>query len=325
MSSFIDEVQFTVLSGDGGSGSASFRREKYVPRGGPDGGDGGRGGDVVFITQCNLSTLSHLRGRTILKARRGDNGRSRRMHGKDGDDVLIRIPPGTRISDAVTGEHLHDFSSKMAGEQWICLQGGQGGRGNWHFKSSRNQSPSYAQDGRPGDSRKLALELALIADVGLVGLPNSGKSSLINAVTAAKSKVGAYPFTTRTPHLGVLGRGNREIVIADIPGLIKGASEGIGLGLQFLRHVSRAESLAFLTDLGEPDPAEAVQSLIEEIESYDSTMMSKQRIIVGTKTDLDEDGKKLAALKDSFFNDTVFGISVYSRDGLDCLVDALLK
>ena len=325
MSAFVDEARFEVVSGSGGAGSASFRREKYVPRGGPDGGDGGKGGDIVFITRRNLSTLAHLRGKTVFKAQPGENGRRRRMHGKNGDDTIIYVPPGTRISDAVSGERLHDFASKAEGERWVGFKGGQGGLGNWHFKNSRSRSPKYAQDGRSGTSRSLALELALIADIGLIGLPSSGKSSLINAMTAANSKVGAYPFTTKVPHLGVLRRGDREAVIADIPGLIRGASEGVGLGFQFLRHIGRAKTLAYLTDLGEPNPAAAILSLETELYSYDLAMRSKKRIIIGTKTDLDEDGGKFSALKAAFPGDLVFSTSVYTRDGLDNLMDALTR
>lgn len=325
MSVFVDEARFEVLSGDGGAGSVSFRREKYVPMGGPDGGDGGKGGDVLFITKRNLSTLSHLRGKPFIRARNGEKGRGSRMHGKNGEDAIIHVPPGTRISDAGTGEHLHDFSQDIEGEQWLCLSGGRGGQGNWHFRSSRNQSPRYAQDGEPGSSLFLALELALIADIGLVGFPCAGKSSLINAITSAQSKVAAYPFTTKIPHLGVLRRGDTEVVLADIPGLIEGASEGIGLGFQFLRHVGRATSLAYLSDLGEPQPSDAIITLEKELCTYDASMNQKKRIIIGTKTDLDEDGRKLQELKHSFPKDTVLGISVYTRSGLNTLIDALLE
>ncbi len=325
MSSFVDETRFEVFSGDGGAGSASFRREKYVPMGGPDGGDGGKGGDVIFITRRNLSTLAHLRRKHILKANHGEPGRGRKMHGKSGDDLTIYVPPGTVIRHTETGDTLRDFSSDIEGETWVCLKGGIGGLGNWHFRTSRNQKPTYSQDGKPGSSLNLSLELALIADIGLVGLPSAGKSSLINALTAANSKVGAYPFTTKIPSLGVLRRVDTEVVIADIPGLIEGASNGAGLGYQFLRHIRRSGSLAFITDLGEEDPGHAVRILEEELKKFDEHLPDKQRIIVGSKTDLDESGEKLSMLKSALPNEKVLGVSVYTRDGMNELIDSFIE
>ena len=325
MSAFVDETRFEVLSGDGGAGSASFRREKYVPRGGPDGGDGGKGGDVIFITRRNLSTLAHLRGKHILKAKHGESGKGRKMHGKNGTDLIIPVPPGTVIRDTESGEVLHDFSSNLEGEQWVFLQGGIGGLGNWHFRTSRNQKPTYSQDGKPGSGRDVSLELALIADIGLVGLPSAGKSSLINALTAANSKVGAYPFTTKIPSLGVLRRAETEVVIADIPGLIEGASDGAGLGHKFLRHIGRSGSLAFITDLGEDNPEHAVRVLEEELRKFDSHLPDKRRIIVGSKTDLDESGEKLKALSEAFPGEKVLGVSVYTREGVNDLIDAFIE
>ncbi|RKX69139.1 MAG: GTPase ObgE [Spirochaetes bacterium] len=325
MSAFVDETRFEVLSGDGGAGSASFRREKYVPLGGPDGGDGGTGGDVVFITRRNLSTLAHLRGKHVLKAKHGEPGKGRKMHGKNGEDLIIPVPPGTVIRHIETGDTLRDFSSDIEGESWVCLKGGIGGLGNWHFRTSRNQKPTYSQDGKPGSNLNISLELALIADIGLVGLPSAGKSSLINALTAANSKVGAYPFTTKIPSLGVLRRVDTEVVIADIPGLIKGASEGVGLGHKFLRHIRRSGSLAFITDLGEEDPENAVRILEEELKKFDEHLPDKRRIIVGSKTDLDESGEKLSALKSAFPGEKVLGISVYTREGLSELIDSFIE
>jgi GTP-binding protein len=324
MSAFVDETRFEVHSGDGGSGSISFRREKYVPRGGPDGGDGGKGGDVIFETRRNLATLAHLRGKHILKAQNGEYGKGKKRHGKDGDDLVIFVPPGTRIINNENKEVLFDFQQDIEGERWCCLKGGRGGQGNWHFRTSRNQKPTYAQDGKPGAMLDLSLELALIGDIGLVGLPSAGKSSLINAVTSANSKVGAYPFTTKVPNLGVLRKGDSEVVIADIPGLIEGAAEGVGLGHKFLRHVSRSASLAFLTDLGDEDPAEAVRVLSGELEKFDKDLLSKKRIIIGTKTDLDEDGSKLEALKEAYPDDLVIGVSMFDRDGIEKMIDAFI-
>ena len=300
MSAFVDETRFEVRSGDGGAGSISFRREKYVPRGGPDGGDGGQGGDVVFVTKKNLATLAHLRVKSVLKAQHGEKGRPRRMHGKNGEDLVILVPPGTIIRDAESGESLRDFPKNIEDERWVCLKGGEGGLGNWHFRTSRNRSPKYAQHGHPGSFRSLTLELSLIADIGLVGLPSAGKSSLLNAVSSAHSKVGSYPFTTRVPHLGVLRRRETEVVLVDIPGLIRGASDGAGLGHRFLRHIGRAFSLAFLTDLGEQDPLGPIQSLEAELRAWDPVLPDKKRIIVGTKSDLDDTGERLAALRSAF-------------------------
>ncbi|PIE04387.1 MAG: GTPase ObgE [Spirochaetales bacterium] len=325
MSAFVDETRFTVHSGDGGAGSRSFRREKYVPRGGPDGGDGGRGGNVVFETRRNLSTLAHLRGKTAFRAQNGEPGRGRRMHGRDGSDMLIPVPPGTRILQSSTGRVLHDFSRNSEGEQWVCLEGGIGGLGNWHFRSARNQKPEYAQEGKPGASLEISLELALIGDIGLVGMPSAGKSSLINALTAAQSKVGAYPFTTKIPHLGVLRRGETEVVIVDIPGLIEGASEGAGLGHKFLRHVGRSASLAIMTDLGEDNPVEAVELLLEELKNFNEELLEKDFLIIGSKTDLDETGEKLKLLKQAYPGRPVLGISVFSRQGMDALTDIFLQ
>ncbi len=316
MSAFVDETSFDIRSGDGGAGSSHFRREKYVPRGGPDGGDGGKGGDVVFVTRRNLATLAHLRGKPVQKAQNGEPGRGRKKHGRNGEDLVIPVPPGTRISDAVTGNMLHDFPENIEGETWVCLQGGKGGLGNWHFRTSRNQAPVYSQDGLPGVERKLSIELSLIADIGLVGLPSAGKSSLVNALTAANSKVGAYPFTTKVPHLGVLRRGDSEVVIADIPGLIEGASHGAGLGYQFLKHISRAASLCYLTDLGEADPTKAVHLLEDELRAYDPQLVeNKERMIVGTKLDLRSD----------FAGETVIGVSVFTREGLEKIINAFIE
>jgi GTP-binding protein len=325
MSAFVDETRLEVRSGDGGSGSASFRREKYVPRGGPDGGDGGKGGDVIFLTRRNLATLAHIRRQTFFKAQHGENGKGRKMHGKNGDDLIILVPPGTIITDSETDEVLHDFPKNTEGELWTCLSGGRGGLGNWHFRTSRNQSPTYSQDGKPGAIRQISLELALIADLGLVGMPSAGKSSLINELTAAKSKVGAYPFTTKIPNLGVLRRGEYEVVIADIPGLIEGASDGAGLGHKFLRHIKRSASLVYMTDLGEEDPIHAVKVLEEELIKFDPHLSEKRRLIIGSKTDLDESGEKLAALKSAFPKDKVMGASIYTRDGLSELTDAFIE
>lgn len=325
MSAFVDETRIEVRSGDGGAGSTSFRREKYVPRGGPDGGDGGRGGNIVFLTRANLATLAHLRGNPVFRARHGERGRRRRMHGGNGEDLTISVPPGTTIRCAESGEILHDFPKNREGERWLCLSGGRGGLGNRHFRSSRNLSPSYAQEGCPGSSLTLSLELSLIADIGLIGPPGAGKSSLLNALTSARSKVGAYPFTTKIPHLGVLRAGDAEVVLADIPGLVRGASGGAGLGHRFLRHIGRAASLAFLADLGEERPERGIAALESELGAYDPGLLAKKRILIGTKSDLDENGEHFRALQSAFPGEDVYSVCVFSRRGLDELAGEFLR
>ncbi|HSV57081.1 MAG TPA: GTPase ObgE, partial [Magnetospirillaceae bacterium] len=247
MIKFADEATITVFSGSGGNGCIAFRREKYVPRGGPFGGDGGRGGDVIFEVRHNLRTLSHLRYRRIYRARNGMDGTSKNMHGADGDDVVVPVPPGTRVKDAETGEILRDFSLDEG--NWIFLRGGNGGWGNTRFKSSTNQAPRIALPGKPGAVARLLVELHLLADIGFVGLPNAGKSSLLDHFTNARPKIAPYPFTTKIPNLGVLTVDDRDIILADIPGIIEGAHDGHGLGIRFLKHISRSGALAFLVDL----------------------------------------------------------------------------
>lgn len=325
MSAFVDETQIEVRSGDGGAGGRSFRREKYVSRGCPDGGDGGRGGSIVFITRANLATLAHLRGTRVFRARHGENGRRRRMHGRSGEDLTIAVPPGTVIRAAESGEALHDFPKNRGGDGWVCLEGGRGGRGNRHFRSSRNRSPSYAQDGCPGSSLTLNLELSLIADIGFIGPPGAGKSSLLNALTSARSKVGAYPFTTRIPHLGVLRGGDAEVVLADIPGLVHGASDGAGLGHRFLRHIGRAASLAFLADLGEEHPEDSIAALEAELATYDPVLLKKKRILVASKSDLDENSEHFRNLQSAFAGEPIYRVCVFNRRGLDELADEFLR
>jgi len=325
MSSFVDETRLKVRSGDGGSGSVSFRREKYVARGGPDGGDGGKGGDVVFVSRRNLATLAHIRRRVFYEAKNGSPGGRRRMRGKDGSSLIIFVPPGTRIMDVSTREMLYDFDKESEGEEWVFLAGGHGGLGNWHFRTSKNQAPIYAQPGKPGFLREISLELLLIADIGLVGMPNAGKSSLINALTSAKSKVASYPFTTKVPCLGVLRRGEQERIIADIPGLIEGASRGTGLGYRFLRHISRSACLVYMSDLGDVDPIHALRTLKRELELFDPGLLKKPSIIVGSKTDLDESGAKLDSLARAFPDSEVMGVSVFSLEKLSNFRDRLFK
>jgi GTP-binding protein len=319
---FVDEALIEVASGDGGPGSVHFRREKFIPKGGPDGGDGGDGGSVRFVARPNLKTLSHLATQRVFRAENGRPGAGQRRHGRDGRDVEIALPPGTLIKDAESGRLLADLSA--SGQSWLFLQGGRGGKGNWHFRTPTRQAPRYAQKGLPGASRRLRVELNLIADVGLVGQPNAGKSTLLAALTNARPKVAPYPFTTRTPYLGVLRSGDTELLLADIPGIIAGASQGAGLGLRFLKHVNRTRALAFLVDLGEAEPGAALQVLRSELAAYDPALLARPRLVVGTKLDLPDSGERLRELQRAAEGERVLGISAWSGQGLDDLARALV-
>jgi GTPase len=315
MVKFADEVAIEVSSGKGGNGCVAFRREKYVPKGGPAGGDGGRGGDVVFRLKRNLRTLAHLRFKRSLKAQNGEDGMGRNMHGKDGEDLIVMVPPGTRIIDADSGEILKDFGAE--GEEWTFLEGGKGGWGNTHFKNSVNQAPMYAHPGKPGTKAKVRIELSIIADIGFVGFPNAGKSSLLDAFSNARPKIAPYPFTTKIPNLGVLTVDDRDIVLADIPGIIEGAHEGAGLGIRFLKHISRTAALAFLVDCSESEPEKAFPILLEELSSFSAELAAKPRIVIGTKLDLEESAEGFERLKAALSGERVIGISVFSRNGLE--------
>jgi GTP-binding protein len=320
---FVDEAQIEVSSGDGGPGSVHFRREKFIPKGGPDGGDGGDGGSVRFLVHQNLKTLSHLAMQRVFRAESGRPGAGNRKHGRDGRDVEIALPPGTLVKDAESGRLLADLSAN--GESWLFLQGGRGGKGNWHFRSPTRQAPRYAQKGLPGSTRRLAVELNLIADVGLVGQPNAGKSTLLAALTNARPKIAPYPFTTRSPYIGVMRNGDSELIIADIPGIIEGASTGAGLGLRFLKHVNRTRALAFLVDLGDAEPGAALEVLRRELGAYDPALLSRPRLVVGTKLDLPESGGRLRELEAATEGERVLGISVWNRQGLEELARALAE
>ncbi len=315
MTGFADETYIDVSSGKGGDGCVSFRREKYVPKGGPDGGDGGRGGDVIFIVKDNLKTLMHLRNKRVYKAENGRPGMGRRRHGRDGKDTVIEVPPGTLIKDAETGEIIKDLT--QLDESWKALKGGSGGNGNWHYKSSVKQTPRYAQPGAPGEERRYHIELNVIADAGLVGFPNAGKSSLLKKITNADPRVGAYAFTTKIPNLGVLNLGYGHAVIADIPGIIEGASAGAGLGIKFLKHIARTSVLVFMIDLSSDNYLEAFEKLLGELREFSAELAGKKRIIAGTKLDLDGTSERLAELKEKYPDEDVIGISVYSNTGMD--------
>jgi len=331
MQKFADEALIEVSSGKGGNGCVAFHREKYVPKGGPSGGDGGRGGDVIFAIRDNLRTLSHLRYQHSFQAENGHDGEGRGKNGRNGEDVIVALPPGAVLKDPNTGKIIRDF--EKAGENFTFLKGGNGGWGNIHFKSSVNQAPRKALPGKPGIFCRLKVELQIIADVGLVGFPNAGKSSLLDKYTNARPKIAPYPFTTKIPNLGVLtlGRGkwaggnhhngisheSRDIIIADIPGLIEGASGGAGLGHRFLKHISRTAVLLFLIDLSAPGYLEAFDILYRELNDFSPALTSKKRLLCGSKCDLEGTSESLEKLKAKYPAEKVIGISVFSGLGLE--------
>lgn len=283
---FADYAKIYVTAGNGGAGMAHFRREKYVPRGGPDGGDGGKGGDVILVGNEQLNTLLDLRYRKYVKAEHGKDGHTSRKTGRDGKDETLQVPLGTVVYDADTKERLGEITEHQ--EKLLVAAGGQGGLGNWHFKSATNQTPQHAQEGREGEERAIELELKLIADVGLVGFPNAGKSTLLSALSEARPKVGAYPFTTLEPNLGVVTFNDyRSFVMADIPGIIEDAHEGKGLGIQFLRHIERNNILLFLVGCDE-DIEGQYRALLHELKEYREDLLDKPRILAITKLDLKE-------------------------------------
>jgi GTP-binding protein len=324
---FADEALIEVSSGKGGNGCVAFRREKYVPRGGPSGGDGGRGGDVLFEIRRNLRTLTHLRYKQSFKAENGRDGEGSQRFGRNGEDVVVQVPPGTVLCDAETGGIIRDFGKEEG--RFLFLKGGNGGWGNVHFKSSVNQAPRKALPGKPGETRQLRVELRIIADIGLLGFPNAGKSSLLEKFTNARPKIAPYPFTTKIPNLGVLTLGagriedERDIVLADIPGIIEGASGGAGLGIRFLKHVSRTAGLLFLIDLGEASYSNAFDILYNELKSFSPDLIKKKRILVGTKTDLEGTGGRLGELREKYPEEKVLGISVFSGEGIPELAKAI--
>jgi GTP-binding protein len=300
---FIDEVVILVKAGDGGNGILAFRREKFVPKGGPSGGDGGRGGDVVMVASQHYNTLLHFRFNPEHKAPRGRHGEGSNKKGRDGNDIEIATPVGTIVYDAQTGDVLHDFT--VAGDKYVVAKGGRGGRGNARFTSSTHQAPTEHEDGKPGEERRLRLELKLLADVGLVGFPNAGKSTLISRISAARPKIADYPFTTLEPNLGVATAGTgdddfRTFVVADIPGLIEGAHEGHGLGIQFLRHVERTRLLVHLVDVSELSgrkPVDDFNIVMKDLASFSEELVGKPMILVATKLDAAQDPKRISSLR----------------------------
>ncbi len=324
---FIDEARITVQSGNGGAGCVSFRREKYIPKGGPDGGDGGRGGDVVFKATTTKRTLYHLQFNQRFKAPNGGGGQGQNRTGKGGEPLIIELPPGTLIRDADTGDLLKDLVDPD--EVFVVAQGGRGGQGNTRFKSATNRTPRFAQPGEPGHTRNLHLELKLLADVGVVGLPNAGKSTLVSALSAARPKIADYPFTTLTPHLGVVKSPYREpFIVADIPGLIEGAHAGTGLGIRFLRHVERTRILVHLVDVAAIDPDRPLKSLDtvnRELSRYSQALARKPQLVVLNKMDVAwaEDAAALFTL--AYGTDDLIRISAAAGQGLDRLTTALCQ
>ncbi len=318
---FIDEATITVQSGDGGRGCLSFRREKFVPRGGPDGGDGGKGGDVVLVTSHRKRTLQQFRFKRQFKAANGGHGQGSQKTGRNGADLILEIPPGTLILDADTGMLITDMA--RADERFILARGGRGGLGNTRFKSSTNRAPRHAQPGEPGTCLKIKLELKLLADVGIIGLPNAGKSTLVRAISAARPKTADYPFTTLNPHLGVVRTEWAEpFVVADIPGLIDGAHQGAGLGHRFLKHIERTRILVHLIDADGIDPEQplaALETVNRELALYKASLGGKPQIVVLSKMDRPGAEQKAACFRNALPDREILLISAQNAEGLDQL------
>ena len=326
---FIDEVRIQVKAGDGGNGCLAFRREKYVPRGGPSGGDGGRGGDVTLVADEHENTLLKFRFNPEHKAERGRHGEGSNRTGAEGRSIDVDVPIGTVVYDEETGEKLHDFTQD--GERFLVARGGRGGRGNARFATSTHQAPTEHEPGRPGQERRLRLELKLLADVGLVGFPNAGKSTLISRISAARPKIADYPFTTLEPNLGVAQLPDyRSFVVADIPGLIEGAHLGHGLGIQFLRHIERTRLLAHLVDVSEMsgrDPVEDFEIVMRELASFSDELAAKPMIVVATKMDAAQDPDRVASLRNLARNRGLdyFEISSATGQGVEALKLAMAE
>ncbi|MBL7179110.1 MAG: GTPase ObgE [Desulfobacterales bacterium] len=324
---FIDEAIITVHSGNGGRGCVSFRREKFIPRGGPDGGDGGKGGDIVLVATNRKRTLYQFQFQTQFKAKNGSHGQGNQKTGKSGQDLVIEIPPGTVVIDADSGQILKDFV--QPGERFVLAKGGRGGQGNTRFKSSTHRTPRFAQPGEPGETRKLRLELKLLADVGIVGLPNAGKSTLITAISSAHPKIGDYPFTTLTPSLGVVKTDWGEpFVVADIPGLIEGAHKGAGLGIRFLRHIERTRILIHLIDaatIARDNPLLDYQTINNEMAMYNRQLAQKAQIVVLNKLDLPGAREAAETFQTAAENINPILISALTGQGVDHLISKIIQ
>jgi GTP-binding protein len=324
---FVDEAAIQVKAGDGGHGCVSFRREKYIPKGGPDGGDGGNGGSVIFVADSSKDTLLDFSGRHHWTARSGQAGMGKKMAGINGDDLIVPVPAGTLVYDSEHNILLADLNE--LGKQVVIAKGGRGGKGNWHFRSSTNQAPRYAEPGTQGQQRSLKLELKLIADIGLVGMPNAGKSTLLRAISAARPRVADYPFTTLDPQLGIVELpGFRRMVVADLPGLIEGAQHGAGLGHAFLRHIERTKIIVHMLDMypiDQSDPAENYRTIRRELESFSPELANKRELIAANKMDLAIDDEALEKLMAELPDKEIFPISGASHQGLDNLLETLWK
>ncbi len=325
---FVDKVKVYVKGGDGGNGMVAFRREKYVPKGGPAGGDGGRGGDVVFIVDEGLRTLMDFRYQKHFKAKRGENGRSKSQHGANAEDLVVKVPPGTVVRDADTGELIADLTE--SGQKAVVARGGRGGRGNIRFATPVNPAPQIAENGEPGEERWIELELKLLADVGLVGYPSVGKSTLLSVVSAAKPKVAAYHFTTLVPNLGVVHvESGRSFVMADLPGLIEGAHQGVGLGHQFLRHVERTRVIVHVIDMAGSegrDPYQDYLQINEELKQYRQELEKRPQIVAANKMDLPDAEENLALFKEQVGEEVpVYPISAATGEGVKELIYAVVQ
>jgi GTP-binding protein len=324
---FIDTAEIHVKGGDGGNGCIAFRREKHIPKGGPSGGDGGHGGSVWAVADPALNTLYHLRHQSSYRAGRGEHGMGSNRHGKSGGDVVIPLPLGSVIRDVESGEPVAELLS--ARERVALARGGNGGWGNQHFATPTRQAPRFAKPGQPGVERRLAIELKLLADVAIIGLPNAGKSTMISVISAAKPKVADYPFTTLVPHLGVVaGDDGRTLVVADIPGLIEGAHRGAGLGIRFLRHVERCRLLCHLVDAsGEGDAEKDVAVIERELQEFSPEVAARPRVLVASKADAVSDRERLESIRRAAANrgQTYFEVSAVTRQGLDRLVNYLFE
>jgi len=326
---FIDRVKIKIKAGDGGNGVTAFRREKFVPRGGPSGGDGGNGGDVWLESDEGINTLLHLRFNPEHKAERGRHGEGSNRFGKHGEDAVIKVPVGTQVFDAGSNDLLFDFTEP--GQRFLAAKGGKGGWGNAHFATPTRRAPKFHYQGRPGQEKELQLELKLIADVGLVGFPNAGKSTLISVISAARPKIADYPFTTLEPNLGVVDMGDyKTFVVADIPGLIEGASEGAGLGDRFLRHVERTKLMLHLVDVSSfsgRDPVSDYEIINRELAAYNEDLAARPQIVVATKIDVMDDPERLEDLRKRAVKDgkPFFAISSATREGVDRLLYEVVK
>jgi GTP-binding protein len=321
---FIDYSEIEIKAGDGGNGAVAFRREKYVPKGGPAGGNGGDGGNVILRAYHNLATLLDLRYKKLYKADDGAPGANSLKDGKSGSDIIIKVPVGTMIKDTKTGKLLFDLDRD--GAEYLAAKGGRGGKGNSNFATPTNQAPRYAEDGKPGESRKIVLELKLIADIGLVGFPNAGKSTLISSISAARPKIADYPFTTLEPNLGIVHyKDYKTFTVADIPGIIEGAHEGKGLGIKFLRHIERTKIILFLIDITSENYQQDYKVLLNELKSYSPKLAHKKKIVALTKADLitEEEAKKLKRKKIRGTETTFLVISAVSHLGIEELLDRL--